>query len=164
MWWMRGYESGFSTCGPPRSCVRSSWCWHKVINIIWRESGRVREERGKEERRKRGRRRKAEKMRGNKSNIELELFNFRYHRNCYWDFVNKLQINTANRTYDHISSDKAPFNYVLRSISNREKKIWNTHELLDANRNTGGTESISARLVNTSCIIENIDSWGYNTE
>ena len=43
----------------------------------------MRKERGKEERKKRGRRRKTEKMRGNKSNIELELFNFRYHRNCY---------------------------------------------------------------------------------
>ena len=46
--------------------------------------------------------------RGNKSNIKLELSNFRYHKNCYQDFINRLQINTANSTFDHTSSDKAP--------------------------------------------------------
>ena len=46
--------------------------------------------------------------RGSKSNIELELSNFRYHRNCFRHFVNKLQINTAKIPYDHhTSSDKA---------------------------------------------------------
>ena len=51
-----------------------------------------------EERREGGRRRKTEKKnakRGNKSSIELELSNFRYHRNCFRDFSNKLQINPA---------------------------------------------------------------------
>ena len=46
---------------------------------------------------------------GSKSNIELELPNSRYHRNCYRDIVNKLQINKQKSTYDHhTSSDKAP--------------------------------------------------------
>ena len=38
---------------------------------------------------------------GSKSNIELELPNSRYHRNCYRDIVNKLQINKQKSTYDH---------------------------------------------------------------
>ena len=67
-------------------------------------------------------------------------------------------------TYDYTSSDNAPFNYILKSILNKENKIWNTNESIDANRNTGGTESIRTRLVNTSCLIENIDSLVYNTE
>ena len=67
-------------------------------------------------------RKKIAKM-GNKSNIELELSDFRYYRNCYWDFVKKLQINTAKNTYGHTSSDKAPFNYILKSILNKENKI-----------------------------------------
>ena len=67
-------------------------------------------------------------------------------------------------TCDYTSSDNAPFNYILKSILNKENKIWNTNESIDANRNTGGTESISTRLVNTSCLIENIDSLVYNTE
>ena len=47
--------------------------------------------------------------RESKSNIELELSNFRYYRN-YRDFVNKRQINTAKRTHDHhTSSDRAPY-------------------------------------------------------
>ena len=54
--------------------------------------------------------------RGNKSNTELELSNFRYHINCYWDSVTKLQINTIKSTHDHNSSDKAPFNFTLKSI------------------------------------------------
>ena len=59
-----------------------------------------------EERREKAENRKNAK-RGNKSNIQLELSNFRYHRNCYQDSVNKLQINTAKSTYDNTSSDKA---------------------------------------------------------
>ena len=39
--------------------------------------------------------RKKNAKRGNKSSIELELSNFRYHRNCFRDFSNKLQINPA---------------------------------------------------------------------
>ena len=58
--------------------------------------------------------------------------------------------------YDHTSSDKAPFNYILKSILNKENKIWNTNELLDACWNTGGTESISTRLLNMSCLIEDL--------
>ena len=77
--------------------------------------------------------------------------------------MNKLQINTAKSIYDHTSSDNAPFNYFLKTILNKEKKIWNTNELVDANWNTGGTESISTRPVNTTCLIENIDWLGYNT-
>ena len=65
-----------------------------------------------EERRERGENRKNAK-RGNKSNIQLELSNFRYHRNCYRDFVNKLQINTAKSTHDNTSSDK-PVSTVFR--------------------------------------------------
>ena len=61
--------------------------------------------------RKEGREEKEDRKngkRGNKSNIELELSNFRYHRNCYQDVANNLQINTVKSTYDHLSSDKAP--------------------------------------------------------
>ena len=137
MWWMRGYQIKFSACGPPRSCVQSSWCWCKIINIIWREGGEGIQKNDK---------------RGDKSNTELELSNFRYHRNCYQEFVNKLQINTAKSTYDH--------NYILKIILNKKNKIWKTKELLDTNWNTGGTESISTRLVNTFCLIENIDWLG----
>ena len=81
---------------------------------------RVRKE-GKEE----GRRRKTEKnaKTGNKSNIKLKLFNFRYHRNYFLDFSNKLQINAAKSTYDQASSDKAPFNYILKIILNKKSKI-----------------------------------------
>ena len=70
--------------------------------------------------------------RGNKSNIELELSNFRYQISCYWDFVNKLQINTAKNTRDLTSSDKVPINYILKSILKKKSKIWYTNELLDA--------------------------------
>ena len=63
-------------------------------------------------------RRKTEKISNieSKSNIELKLSNFRYNRNCYQDFVKKLQINTANTTYNHTSSDKVPFSYILMII------------------------------------------------
>ena len=101
---------------------------------------------------------------GNKSNIKLKLSNFRYHINYFLDFSNKLQINVAKSTCDHASSDKAPFNYILKIILNKKSKIWNTNELLDEFRNKGNTESNSTRLVNTSCLIENIDWWGCNTK
>ena len=63
---------------------------------------------------------KAEKngIKGNKSNIELKLSNFRHHRNYYGDFLNKLHLNAAKSTHNQTSSDKAPFNYVLKSILN----------------------------------------------
>ena len=70
--------------------------------------------------------------RGNTSNIELKLSNFRFYRNCYRGFVNKLQINAAKNRCDQTSFDKAPFNYILRSILDEENKIWNTNELLGA--------------------------------
>ena len=56
-------------------------------------------------------------------------------------------------TYDYTSSDNAPFNYILKSILNKENKIWNTNELLDAKWNTGGTESISTCLVNSFVLL-----------
>ena len=77
---------------------------------------------------------------GNKSKIELKLSNFWYHRNWYRHFANKLQINASKNTYDQTSFDK--------SILNKENKIWNTNELVDAYRNKGATESNSTRLVN----------------
>ena len=101
---------------------------------------------------------------GNKSNIKLKLSNFRYHINYFLDFSNKLQINAAKSTCDQTSSVKAPFSYILKIILNKKSKIWNTNELLDAFRNKGSTESNSTRLVNTSCLIENIDWWEYNTK
>ena len=62
--------------------------------------------------RKGGRKEKEDRKnakRESKSNIELELSNFRYYRN-YRDFVNKRQINTTKRTHDHdTSSDRAPY-------------------------------------------------------
>ena len=94
---------------------------------------------------------------GNKSNIKLKLSNFRYHINYFLDFSNKLQINAAKSTWDQTNSDKAPFNYILKIILNKKSKIWNTNELIDAFRNKGSTEWNSTRLVNTSCLIENID-------
>ena len=97
-----------------------------------------------------------------KSNIELKLSNFRYHRNCFWDFRNKLQINAVKNTCDQTSSDKAPFNYILKIILNKKNKIWNKNELLDVFPNKGSTESKSTRIVNTSCLTENIDWRGYN--
>ena len=60
--------------------------------------------------------------------------------------INKLQINAAKNTYNQTSSDKAPFNYILKSIL-KEEKIWNTNELLDAYRNKDGTESNSTHPV-----------------
>ena len=95
--------------------------------------------------------------RGNKSNIELKLSNFRYHRNCFQDFSTKLQINAAKSTCHQTSSDKAPFHYILKIILNKKRKIWNTNELLDPFWNKDSTESNSTRLVNTSCLIEDID-------
>ena len=124
-----------------------------------------RSERGEE--RKGGREEKKDRKNakpGNKSNIKLRLSNFRYHRNYFLDFSNKLQINAAKSRWDQTNSDKAPFNYILKVILNKKSKIWNTNELLDAFRNKGSTESNSTRLVNTSCLIENIDWWEYNTK
>ena len=95
--------------------------------------------------------------RGNKSNIELKLSNFRYHRNCFQDFSTKLQINAAKSTCHQTSSAKAPFHYILKIILNKKRKIWNTNELLDPFWNKGSTESNGTRLVNTSCLIQNID-------
>ena len=110
MWWTRGYQIRVSACEPRRSWVWSSWCWC-IINIIWREAGRREAGRQGVGGRKEGREEKEDRKngkRGNKSNIELELSNFRYHRNCYQDVANNLQINTVKSTYDHASSDKAP--------------------------------------------------------
>ena len=56
---------------------------------------------GREERGKGGRKRKTEKKLRNKSNTELELSSF---------------------TYDHKSSDNTPFNYILKSILNKETR------------------------------------------
>ena len=84
---------------------------------------------------------------GNKSNIKLKLSNLRYHRNCFRDFRNKLEINAAKRTCDQTSSDKAPFNYILKIISNKKSKIWNTNELLDTFRNKGSKQYTSCKHV-----------------
>ena len=119
--------------------------------IQWSEGGEERKG-GREEQEDR----KTAK-RGNKSNIELKLSNFRYHRNCFQDFSTKLQINAAKSTCHQTSSDKAPFHYILKIILNKKRKIWNTNELLDPFWNKDSTESNSTRLVNTSCLIENID-------
>ena len=84
---------------------------------------------------------------GNKSNVKLKLSNLRYHRNCFRDFRNKLQINAAKRACDQTSSDKAPFNYILKIILNKKSKIWNTNELLDAFRNKGSKQYTSCKHV-----------------
>ena len=68
-----------------------------------------------------------------------------------------MQINAAKNTCDQTRFDKAPFNYILKIILNKLSKKWNTNELLDIFRNKGSTESNTTRLVNTSCLIENID-------
>ena len=57
----------------------------------------------REERRKGGEERQKKKKNaetGNKSNINLKLSNFRYHRNCFRDFSSKLQTNAAKSTCD----------------------------------------------------------------
>ena len=60
---------------------------------------------GKEKGRKGGREEKKDRKKknaetGNKSNINLKLSNFRYHRNCFRDFSSKLQTNAAKSTCD----------------------------------------------------------------
>ena len=134
---------------------RPSW---RVSSVKARGAREGREERGKGD----GWQKNAK--RGNESNIELKLYNVRYHRNCFQDFSNKMQINAAKNTCDQTRFDKAPFNYILKIILNKLSKKWNTNELLDVFRNKGSTESNTTRLVNTSCLIENTDWWGYNTE
>ena len=96
--------------------------------------GRREEGGGRREEKRKGRegRQKKNAETGNKSNINLKVFNFRYHRNYFRDFSNKLQINAAKSISDQISSDKAPFNYVLKIMLNKKSKIRNTNELLDA--------------------------------
>ena len=86
-----------------------------------------------------GERRQKNVKRGSKSNIDLKLSNFRLHRNCYRDFTNKLQINAAKNTYNQASSDKPPFNYILKIILEVENKSWNTNVLLDVYQNKGGS-------------------------
>ena len=86
--------------------------------------------------------------RANKGIFELKISNFRYHRNCFRDFLNKLHIDIAKSTYYQTISDKATFNYILNNILNEESKIWNKNELLNARRNKGGTKSNNIRLVN----------------
>ena len=113
------------------------------------ERGKGRQRQEKEDRKK--------VKRGNNNNIELRLSNFRYHRNWFRDFSTKLQINAAKSTCGQTSSDKEPFNYILKIILNKKSNTWNTNELLDAISNEGSSESNSARLVNTFCLIENID-------
>ena len=76
-----------------------------------------------------------------KSEIKINLY-FGYHSNCY-DFVNKRKIKAARNKYDQTSCDKAPSNFILRSILNEDNKMWNSIELLDAYKNKGGTESNS---------------------
>ena len=115
---------------------------------------RVREAKGGQEE---GRWRKIEKMLREETKVTLKLSNFRHHRNYFRDFSTKLQINAAKNTCDQTHSDKGPFNYILKTILNTKIKIWNTNELLDACWNKGSTESNSTRLVNISCLIENID-------
>ena len=96
--------------------------------------GRREEGGGRREEKRKGRegRQKKNAETGNKSNINLKVFNFRYHRNYFRDFSNKLQINAAKSISDQISSDKAPFNYILKIMLNKKSKIRNTNELLDA--------------------------------
>ena len=45
----------------------------------------------------------------------------------------------------------------MKSTLNKENKMRNANEIIDEKWNTDGTESISTRVVNTSCLIENID-------
>ena len=92
----------------------------------WSKGGEERKG-GKEEKKDRKNAKK-----GNKSNIELKLSNFRYHRNCFRDFSTKLHRNAAKNTRDQTSSDKVLFNYILKSILKKKSKIWYTNELLDA--------------------------------
>ena len=66
-------------------------CRISAVKIRGVREGNGGKEGGREEKEDR----KKNAKRGNKSSIELELSNFRYHRNCFRDFSNKLQINPA---------------------------------------------------------------------
>ena len=61
--------------------------------------------------------------------------------------MNKKRIQSAKNQFDQVSSDKDPFNYLLRSIRNEDEKVWTSKELMDAYRNKGGNETNSTRLV-----------------
>ena len=82
-----------------------------------------------------------------RKDFKLSKINFRYHKNCYTDFASKYQIKAAKNQYDLTSTDKTPFNYVLRSIRNEEDRIWNSCELLDAYIEKGGTKSNVTRFL-----------------
>lgn len=66
---------------------------------------------------------------------------FRYHKNCYTDFVNRKKIQSAMNQLED------PFNHILKSIRNEEDKIWSSRELLHAYKEKGGTKSNTTRLI-----------------
>ena len=77
---------------------------------------------------------------------DLHAADGRYHKNCYSDFVSERSIKAAHNKYDQISSDKEPFNFVIRSIRNEPERIWNATELHNAYTKRGGTDSRVARI------------------
>ena len=68
-------------------------------------------------------------MHWNKTSINSKQSKFdflisRYHKKCYADFVNDRNIKAAKNSLDQTSSDKEPFNYILKSLRKEEYKIW----------------------------------------
>ena len=92
-------------------------------------------------------------MHWNKTSINAKQSNFdflisTYHKKCYVDFVNERNIKAAKNSLDQTSSDKDPFNYILKSLRNEEDKIWISTELLEAYRLKGGSETNSTCFIN----------------
>ena len=77
----------------------------------------------------------------------------RYHKNCYTGFISERNLKAAQNQYDNTSTDKIPFNYILRSIRNEQDKVWNSSELLEEYRNKGGTET------NSTCFVARIKEY-----
>ena len=92
-------------------------------------------------------------MHWNKTSINSKQSKFhflisRYHKKCYVDFVNERNFKAAKNSLDQTSSDKEPFSYILKSLSNEEDKIWTSTELLEACRSKGGSQTNSIRFIN----------------
>ena len=92
-------------------------------------------------------------MHWNKTSINSKQRKFdflisRYHKKCYVDFVNERNIKAAKNSLDQTSSNKEPFNYILKSFRNEEDKIGTSTELLEAYRSEGDSETNSTCFIN----------------
>ena len=88
-------------------------------------------------------------MHWNKTSINSKQRKFdflisRYHKKCYVDFANERNQGCKGQT----SSDKEPFNYILKNLRNEEDKIWTSTELLEAYRLKVSSETNSTLFIN----------------